>query len=425
MKNILKNTFIAIITSIALLSSCENETKKDYIRLSDEKVELIKGQKRQISAEIAPHMQSKDIIWSTTDYSIATVDDNGIIEAVKPGETKVIATVGQISATCMVTVLPIEINTLTLNHNEYSMIKGGKLQLTATITPENADYDIIEWTSSDNSVATVDNNGLVKAQNEGETKIIASANGKSAECSILVMSAQIGDFFYSDGSFSNELDNSKTPIGIVFWTGDPTTDDRQLKNNFPNCTNGLVVALGEMRGRWQTGTSKSVNDWMLEQGLGYEQITTGTSLEENLNKMLGYNNSLIMESFNEDKDNETCKLPAIDSVKSFRIKTPAPENTSGWYLPSPKEISLLCNGEYEGNIWDIYSSGENFTENRDFINERISKISNAIPLGANDVYWTSGEYDYESAVYLFMKKGYVKYDYKSSPLFKLRPILAF
>lgn len=69
-----------------------------------------------------------------------------------------------------------------------------------------------------------------------------------------VVPAEIGDFYYDDGTWSSELDGSKEVIGIVFYAGDPTAEDPALKADFPECTNGLVVSLAADDGitSWQS-----------------------------------------------------------------------------------------------------------------------------------------------------------------------------
>ena len=62
---------------------------------------------------------------------------------------------------------------------------------------------------------------------------------------------KIGDFYYSDGTWSTTLDKSKTPIAVVFYAGDPSADDEGLRAEHPECTHGLAIALNETISSWQ------------------------------------------------------------------------------------------------------------------------------------------------------------------------------
>lgn len=76
------------------------------------------------------------------------------------------------------------IENVTLNYSNYTLTKNKTLQLVATITPSNHDKDI-NWKSSNTSIATVDNNGLVKSiANKGTSIITVTCGGKSATCTI-------------------------------------------------------------------------------------------------------------------------------------------------------------------------------------------------------------------------------------------------
>ena len=80
----------------------------------------------------------------------------------------------------------IPVKSISLNMEDAQMDLGNTLQLVATILPNNASQKIVKWTSSDTSVADVDNNGLVMAYTEGTTQITAQCSGFTAVCNITV-----------------------------------------------------------------------------------------------------------------------------------------------------------------------------------------------------------------------------------------------
>ncbi len=205
--------------------------------------------------------------------------------------------------------------------------------------------------------------------------ILVSANGASflAELNVKVEDGgivppapsgdpEIGDFYYADGTWSSELDASKTVIGIVYWVGDPAMEDTFLKADHPDCTHGLVVSIAQIDGPWQSGASTygvTVDMWRQFNMPEYPSLLGGIGgyeEDDNLNSRYGYSNTKVIEGFNNHTSNASWPVEAVANIASFNETYPAPEGTSGWFLPSAKEVSLFITGEYEGNIFDIYGS---------------------------------------------------------------------
>ena len=130
--------------------------------------------------------------WSTSDASVATVED-GVVTAVKPGTASITVEANDgsnKSATCIVEVKQI-VTGITLDNASLSLVEGETYTLVATVSPANASDKTLTWTSSDESVATVNGDGLVTAKSKGKTTIKAKANdgsGSIDECSVTVSS---------------------------------------------------------------------------------------------------------------------------------------------------------------------------------------------------------------------------------------------
>lgn len=160
-----------------------------------------KNETFQLSANIFPeNATNKAIIWSTSDESIASVDNTGFVTSVGCGECIITASAADgsgISATCAVTVSPILVESLSLAPSKWSAVEGESFQIKAIIMPENAENEIIEWSSNDINVATVNNNGLVSVIKEGCCIITAKTTDGSnlfAEC-IVTSTSDIDDIF--------------------------------------------------------------------------------------------------------------------------------------------------------------------------------------------------------------------------------------
>ena len=125
--------------------------------------------------------------WNSSDTSVAAVDSSGKVSAKGEGSATITATVGSVSGTSVITALPAATGvTVTSTSGGGTIIAGlgGKntLQLQATVQPQKALQGVI-WSSSDPSVATVDNNGKVTEAAAGTADITATAADGSGKAS--------------------------------------------------------------------------------------------------------------------------------------------------------------------------------------------------------------------------------------------------
>lgn len=419
MKTKLSRAFVMCL-GVILAIGCSEKKSIESLELNKDSLELIRGTSEQLFVTVT----SEDpVYWVSSDNEVATVDGTGLVKAVSIGEAVISAVSMDRRADCSVKVIGVPVSAVILDKTSCDIIIGNTVVLNASVTPENADYEAVEWISSDPEIATVDENGCVTAVSAGTVNVSAVAGGVEGVCEVNVLpSAKIGDYFYSDGSYSSDLDASKDVVGIVFWVGDPTQNDAALKKDFPNCTHGLVVSLDEKMTMWQKN-AQSVNDWIQMYATEYEPIIAGDNADAR-NRIIGYNNTKAIEAFNDDKYNVDNIVDAVKAVTEYNASCPV-SSTSGWFLPSAKELSLLCSGEYDGDIWNIYYNQEELVENRDFINGRLSALDNAVQLSEIGVYWTSFEYSQSESYYVFFQKGFVRMDYKDSNRYFVRYVLAF
>ena len=107
--------------------------------------------------------------------------------AVAEGTATITAKAGEKTATCTVTVKKkvISVTSITLSKTALTLTEGDTETLTATVKPDNATDKSVTWSSSNPSVATVDN-GKVTAVAEGTATITAKAGEKTATCTVRV-----------------------------------------------------------------------------------------------------------------------------------------------------------------------------------------------------------------------------------------------
>ncbi len=182
----IKKIFIAVLvamltlTGVVALLPQTTEVVLAKTNHQYENLELEVGQSKKLKVNGA----SKMLKWSSSDPSVATVNKKGKVTAVSKGLATIIGKTKGIRYTCFLTVGPIEI---TLDNTYAEIGIGETITLTAKTDPE---FDTIKWSSSNNSVATV-NNGMVKGIRDGYTIISASVGTYEAKCKVVVSGINI------------------------------------------------------------------------------------------------------------------------------------------------------------------------------------------------------------------------------------------
>lgn len=246
---------------------------------------------------------------------------------------------------------------------------------------------------------------------------------------------QAGDFFMKDGTLLSKettlSDEEKAAcIGIVYWVGDPTKPlrgredpnlqgDETLANDHPACTHGLVVSLDEEECTWQASYT-FVQDWLNSNHSGkFLPVQGGTGASDPLNNIQGYNNTKAIEAFNTSPANSGSQVDVVQKVVEYRKRVPAPVASSGWYVPSEKELTLLCGTDVD----NIYTKNSGGIANRELINSKLDLIS-ATTLSSS-FYWSSTELSNGHAFDVNFENGYVDRYNKGSNSFRVRFSFAF
>ena len=164
------------------------------VSLSPSTLTLNVGVEATLIPTITPdNATNQNVTWESSDTKVATVD-NGLVTAVAEGTATITVTTtdGNFEDTCTVTVTqPAEtpVASVTLDKTSLTLDVGGSDTLTATVKPDDATNKAVKWSSSNENVATVDQNGNVKAVGAGTATITAAASdgsGKTATCTVTV-----------------------------------------------------------------------------------------------------------------------------------------------------------------------------------------------------------------------------------------------
>ena len=148
-----------------------------------------------LQATLTPFGSTAKITWKSSDTSVATVSDKGVVKGITEGVAIIRATAGEKSANCTVTVVDpsnadvnvssVKFNTGVLN---LDLEENKTAKLTATVLPENATDKTLTWSSSKPAVASVENDGSITALTAGKTIVTATAhNGEKATCVVTVV----------------------------------------------------------------------------------------------------------------------------------------------------------------------------------------------------------------------------------------------
>lgn len=198
-------------------------TAKYLYTLDRTKVSVEEGKTQQLYILVAPDLEEGDTMpeftWASDDDDIATVNDEGLVTAVAPGTANITATAGNVVLTCEVTVTAIEYEytlsetSLTINQGETSA------PLTVTVTPEKTLN--ITWSTSNDKVATVAQNGAVTGVGGGTAIITAAVDGQELNCTVYVVPTDLdvsATVSVTDivGDSVNLTDNDDT-LDTLYW----------------------------------------------------------------------------------------------------------------------------------------------------------------------------------------------------------------
>ena len=162
------------------------------VSLNQSEMMLYKGDTDKLSATVTPaNATNKKITWSSTDETVVSVDADGNVKAKGVGTAKLVCTSDddeEIKAICNVTVKQW-VQGVDINYVDYELMAGNRIQLNAKITPKDATDKSVVWTSGEEKVATVSDDGTVTAVGYGKTTITCTASDQniySDTCEITV-----------------------------------------------------------------------------------------------------------------------------------------------------------------------------------------------------------------------------------------------
>lgn len=349
----------------------------ESITLDAETKEIFTYDSFTLGVTISPENATNPLVeWSSSNEEVAYVN-RGVVTGVSAGTADIVASVGGLTALCTVTVKNIEAESLTLDVTEKELAIGETFIVTATILPDSVTVKAFNWKLSADGIVSytiidaVEGDNVIAARvagvAAGDVVLSVTSAALTAECKIKVNSPvepdpedpgttvadpKVGDYYYSDGTWSDgglvsiESDGTnpvwadekpspvagKTVIGIVF-----STDQSRISTAEKNAgyTHGLVVST---KGAHAPGAKETRYCMSFDEDVAYlGQKKLGSSWYADIN---GYSNTNTIVT---NAGNNIASWPAFDwTVTDFSPS--APVATSGWYVPGI------------GQVWDILAN---------------------------------------------------------------------
>jgi len=199
-----KYLIYGILTATILLLAACSETPSPKtapeevlsILLDRTSITLTEGESATLHAIISPSIPSAGTArWSSSNTAIATVSQ-GKVTAVKEGAATISASIGNISASCDITVLAKTIDAIAIELNEtvLELKIDEEFTLAAKVLPDNTTDKTVSWSSSNSNVVRVDSEGHLVAVYMGEAVITARSGKATATCQVNVINnANEGD----------------------------------------------------------------------------------------------------------------------------------------------------------------------------------------------------------------------------------------
>lgn len=217
----------------------------ESISLDKTTLSLDRGSKATLVATVTPANTTEEVVWSSSNTAVATVNNVGEVTAVGAGSATITAKVGNKSAKCTVNVLA-PITKVTLDKTEMTLVKGQTGELKVTYEPlVTTDVTTPVWNSLKPEVATV-KDGIVTAVSAGTATITVKVGNITTACTVTVTDVPLEGIEINKDDFELPVGESET-LSIIY-NPENTTDAKDVtwvssNSEVVKVENGKVTAL--------------------------------------------------------------------------------------------------------------------------------------------------------------------------------------
>ena len=187
----------------------------------------------QLTAIVEPdNATDKSVVWSSSNENIATVSNTGTVTGISVGKAMITvqSASGNISASCIVEVLPASVTGVSFKDNEISVVEGRTHQTEYIISPDNATNKNVTFKSHDTGIFTVDGTGLITGLSEGISRLSVISEDGNYEAAIDVTVKS----FISELIIGMQIKNYSNPGGYITFNGSVRLSNYSAKNVFVN-----------------------------------------------------------------------------------------------------------------------------------------------------------------------------------------------
>lgn len=226
----------------------------ESIKINKTNTVINKGESETLSVTINPSDTSEDttVTWTSSDTTVATVDSTGKVSALKAGNATITAKVGSFVKECAVEV-KVPITSVEIDSENVTLPRGNNKTLSVIVNPsDTTENKKVTWTSSDNSIATVDANGVVTAVDAGTVTITAKVGSKTDKVKVTVI-VPITEFTIADSE--TEIIKGETKALTTTINPSDTTEDTTITWTSADTSIATVDSTGKVTGVAE-GTAK-------------------------------------------------------------------------------------------------------------------------------------------------------------------------
>lgn len=264
-----------LMTFAALIYSCDEDEDTNFetpriqkLKFSTDTLRMLKQTTDQLKLTIAPEeIEEYQLTWKSTNNDVCTVDTTGFIEAKNAGKSDIIVSdIFGASTKCHVIVSPqpdepgyITINRIRL---KYSFYTGDEIQLKAEILPSTAKDAPLTWTSSNEEVISIDENGKMRGLSPGTSEITVSTENHHTSTIQFTVEAAMNRTRFLISPYKNiyalEGDLKWGENSIQVWHSDKEDENLLIDWILPE-NNSIEIMKdedGNMVSNWGGNTSK-------------------------------------------------------------------------------------------------------------------------------------------------------------------------
>lgn len=349
------------------------------IRLSETDMLMIIGNTEKLVATIEPaNTTSHTIIWKSDNESIVTVDQEGNVTAKTAGIANISAETtdgSNLVAVCRI-VVGESVKQITIIPDFAVIDEDVTLPLSYVISPENAAYKNVVWTSENNDIATVDANGLVTTVSPGKVKIRATATDGSdvfgeCELTVNVVTTEDNGICYQRNSTSTlkvVANPRKSYSGDLLIPSVALFNGREMSvteigaDAFANCDKLTRLVIPSSVTKIQESTFKDCSN------LIYVKICNGSSLASNLDIL--FSDSPIEELYiGSDRITYNSNSRLLEGIKRLTLG-----NNVSTFPPAKVFNTLQCFVVEDGDM-PIIEPEDYCTKTMSLINKQTIKDS--------------------------------------------------